>query len=107
MGSRHVVVNLPDFSTKLFEDGALVFETRNVWDPVDDQRTPEFSDLIEHIITNPTWNVPKSITLKEYLPEMQEDPLAHDYLELVDPDREIVPRSLVILMNMMKIRFMI
>jgi murein L,D-transpeptidase YcbB/YkuD len=96
LGSRHVVVNLPDFSTKLFEDGALVFETRNViGTPVDDQRTPEFSDLIEHIITNPTWNVPKSITLKEYLPEMQEDPLAHDYLELVDPDREIVPRSLV------------
>jgi murein L,D-transpeptidase YcbB/YkuD len=96
LGSRHVVVNLPDFSTKLFEDGALIFETRNViGTPVDDQRTPEFSDVIEHIITNPTWNVPKSITLKEYLPEMQEDPLAHDYLELVDLDREIVPRSFV------------
>ncbi len=96
LGSRHVVVNLPDFSTKLFEDGALAFETRNViGTPVDEQRTPEFSDVIEHIITNPTWNVPKSITLKEYLPEMQEDPLAHDYLELIDLDREIVPRSLV------------
>ena len=96
LGSRHVVVNLPDFSTKLFEDGALIFETRNViGTPVDEQRTPEFSDVIEHIITNPTWNVPKSITLKEYLPEMQEDPLAHDYLELVDLDREIVPRFLV------------
>ena len=96
LGSRHVVVNLPDFSTKLYEDGALIFETRNViGTPVDEQRTPEFSDVIEHIITNPTWNVPKSITLKEYLPEMQEDPLAHDYLELVDLDREIVPRFLV------------
>ena len=96
LGSRHVIVNLPDFSTKLFEDGALIFETRNViGTPVDEQRTPEFSDTIEHIITNPTWNVPKSITLKEYLPEMQEDPLAHDYLELVDLDREIVPRSFV------------
>ena len=96
MGSRRVIVNLPDFSTKLFEDEVLVFETRNViGTPVDDQRTPEFSDVIEHIITNPTWNVPKSITLKEYLPEMQEDPLAHDYLELVDVDREIVPRSFV------------
>ena len=96
LGSRHVVVNLPDFSTKLFEDGALIFETRNViGTPIDEQRTPEFSDVIEHIITNPTWNVPKSITLKEYLPEMQEDPMAHDYLELVDLDREIVPRFLV------------
>jgi len=96
LGSRHVVVNLPDFSTKLFEDGALIFETRNViGTPVDEQRTPEFSDVIEHIITNPTWNVPKSITLQEYLPEMQEDPLAHDYLELVDLDRQIVPRFLV------------
>ena len=96
LGSRHVIVNLPDFSTKLFEDGALIFETRNViGTPVDEQRTPEFSDVIEHIITNPTWNVPKSITLKEYLPEIQEDPLAHDYLELVDLDREIVPRSFV------------
>ncbi len=25
LGSRHVVVNLPDFSTKLYEDGALIF----------------------------------------------------------------------------------
>ena len=96
LGARYVVVNLPDFSTKLFEDGALIFETRNViGTPVDEQRTPEFSDVIEHIITNPTWNVPKSITLKEYLPEMQEDPLAHDYLELIDLDREIVPRAFV------------
>ena len=96
LGARYVVVNLPDFSTKLFEDGALIFETRNViGTPVDEQRTPEFSDVIEHLITNPTWNVPKSITLKEYLPEMQEDPLAHDYLELIDLDREIVPRDLV------------
>ena len=96
LGARYVVVNLPDFSTKLFEDGALIFETRNViGTPIDEQRTPEFSDIIEHIITNPTWNVPKSITLKEYLPEMQEDPLAHDYLELIDLDREIVPRSFV------------
>ena len=95
-GSRHVIVNLPDFSTKLFENGVLIFETRNViGTPVDEQRTPEFSDVIEHLITNPTWNVPKSITLKEYLPEMQEDPLAHDYLELIDLDREIVPRELV------------
>ena len=96
LGARYVVVNLPDFSTKLFDNGSLIFETRNViGTPVDEQRTPEFSDVIEHIITNPTWNVPKSITLKEYLPEMQEDPLAHDYLELVDLDREIIPRSLV------------
>jgi len=96
LGFRRVVVNLPDFSTKLFEKENLIFETRNViGTPVDEQRTPEFSDVIEHIITNPTWNVPKSITLKEYLPEMQEDPLAHDYLELIDVDREIVPRSSV------------
>ncbi|MAI19328.1 MAG: hypothetical protein CBC71_10335 [Rhodobacteraceae bacterium TMED111] len=95
-GSRHVIVNLPDFSTKLFENGALIFETRNViGTPIDEQRTPEFSDVIEHLITNPTWNVPKSITLKEYLPEMQKDPSAHDYLELIDLDRELVPRDLV------------
>ena len=27
-----------------------------------------------HIIVNPTWHVPKSIAVDEYLPKIQEDP---------------------------------
>ena len=43
LGARYVVVNLPDFSTKLFEDGALIFETRNViGTPVDEIRLGMF-----------------------------------------------------------------
>jgi murein L,D-transpeptidase YcbB/YkuD len=39
--------------------------------------TPIFSDTMEFVVLNPSWNVPQSIIRKEYLPKLEEDP---DYL---------------------------
>jgi L,D-transpeptidase YcbB len=38
---------------------------------VPDQRSPEFSDEMEHMVINPSWGVPRSIIVKEYLPLLQ------------------------------------
>ena len=93
-GKRHVLVNLADFKARIFDDGKVTFQTRSViGHPDEDRRSPEFSDEIEHMIINPTWNVPRSIATKEYLPLLQEDPLALDYLNLLDTEGEIVPRE--------------
>jgi murein L,D-transpeptidase YcbB/YkuD len=39
-----------------------------------DFQTAEFIDEMTHIIVNPTWHVPKSIAVDEYLPLIQENP---------------------------------
>ena len=95
-GSRHVLVNLADFSAKIMDNGRIEFQTRSVVGTnKDDQRSPEFSDEMEHMVINPTWNVPRSIAVKEYLPAFQKDPNAHGYLNMLDASGQIVLRDQV------------
>ena len=51
---------------------------------VPDQRTPEFSDQMEYMVINPTWRVPRSIIVKEYLPLLQRNPNAVGHLQVID-----------------------
>ena len=95
-GSRHVLVNLADFSAKIMNNGRIEFQTRSVVGTnKDDQRSPEFSDEMEHMVINPTWNVPRSIAVKEYLPAFQKDPNAHGYLNMLDASGQMVSRDQV------------
>lgn len=96
LGTRHVVVNITDFHARIVDDGKVTFETRSVVGHRDlDRRTPEFSDVMEHLVLNPTWNVPRSIATQEYLPAMQRNPYAAGHLQLVDRRGRIVPREMV------------
>lgn len=96
LGARHVEVNIPDFSAKLVQNERVIFKTRAVvGQPHDDMRTPEFSDKIEYMVFNPSWYVPKTIAVDEYLPMLQEDPYSVSHLELLGPDGNPVDRSKV------------
>lgn len=93
-GARHVWVNLADFQSRIIDDGKVTFETRSViGKDVPDQRSPEFSDEMEYMVINPSWNVPRSITTKEYLPLMQRNPNAASHLMLVDRNGRAVNRG--------------
>ena len=95
-GKRHVLVNLTDFTAKIIDNDKITFETRSVIGAKSlDRRTPEFSDVMEHMVINPTWNVPRSITVKEYLPMLQKNPNAVGHLNLIDSRGRVVPRSAV------------
>src|SRR5690606_33890583 len=84
-GKRHILVNIPDFHAQVIDDGKVTFKTRAVvGSDVADQRTPEFSDMMEHMVINPTWNVPRSIAIKEYLPLLQRNPYAAGHLRIID-----------------------
>ena len=73
-GDRHVLVNIPDFSVNLVDKGKSSFYSRTVVGNIKaDRRTPEFYDTMTHLVVNPTWNVPKSIAVKEYVPIMRKD----------------------------------
>ena len=95
-GERHIWVNLTDFHAKLIDHDEVVFETRSVIGANrDGRRSPEFSDVMEYMMINPTWNVPRSIAVKEYLPELQKNPYAASQLNLIDSRGRVVPRDAV------------
>jgi L,D-transpeptidase YcbB len=71
----HVLVNIPGFELELVRGGISVWRTRIVVGKAFTP-TPVFSDRIVAIVANPPWNVPESIALGEYLPELREDPKA-------------------------------
>ena len=96
LGKRHIWVNLPDFTAKVIDDGKVTFESVTVVGMNQpDRRSPEFSDMMEFLVVNPTWNVPRSITVKEYLPMLQRNPNAAGHLRIVDSHGRAVDRSAV------------
>ncbi|MHA1547343.1 MAG: L,D-transpeptidase family protein [Alphaproteobacteria bacterium] len=69
LGRLYVRVNVPNYNVEIHRDGEVFHSTRIVVGKPRNQ-TPIFSDEIEHVIVNPTWNVPASIARKEFLPAM-------------------------------------
>ncbi|HID66959.1 MAG TPA: murein L,D-transpeptidase [Roseibacterium sp.] len=69
-GDRHVFVNLPDFHVRIIDDGEVTFITRSVIGSTEAaRRTPEFSDVMEHMVINPSWYLPRSIA-RDYIPSI-------------------------------------
>ena len=95
-GKRHILVNIPDFSAKIMDDGKVTFKTRSVVGASKEGRyTPEFSDVMEHLVINPSWHVPRSIVTKEYLPALKRNPNAASHIEIVDRRGRKVNRGAV------------
>lgn len=95
-GERHVLVNLTDFSARIIDNDKVSFQTRAVVGKnAHDRRSPEFSDEMEFMVINPTWHVPRSIAVKEYLPMMQKNPNAAGHLRLYDGSGRRVSRSAI------------
>jgi L,D-transpeptidase YcbB len=84
LGARHLYVNIPEFMLRLMDGGRLVYEERIVVG-TPKNRTPAFSDEMEHVVFNPYWNVPESILMKEMLPVARRNPefFARNQLEVV------------------------
>ena len=93
-GDRQIKVNLADFTATIVDFGEITFQTRAVvGKSTSDRRTPEFSDEMEHMVINPSWYVPRSIIVKEYLPKLRANPGAVSHLEITDSRGRRVNRS--------------
>jgi len=73
LGNPHVEVNIPGFRLQLIQDGRVELESRIVVGQAFTP-TPVFTDRIVAVIANPPWNVPDQLAVREYLPELKEDP---------------------------------
>ena len=76
LGKSHVVVNIPDYTLAVIDQGKTAWSTRIVVGKIGEQATPLLSETMKFITVNPTWNVPPSIIRNEYLPALQRDPNA-------------------------------
>ena len=95
-GKRHIEVNLTDFTAKIIDNGKVTFQTRSVVGARDDKRqSPEFSDQMEFMVLNPSWFVPRSIAIGEYLPELKQNPFAVNHLIITDRRGRQIDRSSV------------
>ncbi len=67
--NRHIIINIPDFQLYFEKDEELI-QTMRVITGKPNHPTPIFSDMVEYIVLNPYWNIPKSIIQKEMIPKL-------------------------------------
>lgn len=73
LGSRYAMVNQASYRVNLVEDGKVIWAS-NVIVGKPMTQTAVFDDNFETVVFNPTWGVPQSIILKEYLPKLRANP---------------------------------
>lgn len=94
LSGRHIWVNLPEYLARVYDGDDLRLETRVVIGKAqDDFRTPEFSDVMQYVVANPYWNVPRSISVREYLPKLKQNRNAVSHLDIVDSRGRIISRD--------------
>ncbi|NDV01142.1 L,D-transpeptidase family protein [Pseudoroseicyclus tamaricis] len=94
LGDRHVWVNLTDYTARIVDFDEVTFETKAVIGAGDaDRQTPEFSDVMERMVINPSWYVPRSIVVGEYLPGLRSNSGAHGHLQIIDSRGRVVSRG--------------
>ena len=74
-GARHLVVNIPDYTVTLIEDGKPTWSSRVVVGKTKVTETPEFSGVVSTMVVNPTWHIPDSIAIRDYLPKLKRNPM--------------------------------
>ncbi|MFL2812366.1 MAG: murein L,D-transpeptidase [Paracoccaceae bacterium] len=72
-GNQYILINQANYEAKYVNENNTIWKSKVVIG-LPDYQTAEFFDQMTHIIVNPTWHVPKSIAVDEYLPKIQEDP---------------------------------
>ena len=90
LGSRYILVNVPEFELKLVDGSRPVLQMRVIVGKAQ-SKTPAFSNRITRIDLNPVWHLPPSIVQHEVAPAVAHDPgyLARKHLERQVKDPEL------------------
>ena len=91
LGSKYILVNVPAFELRAFEDGKQVLQMKViVGQDYQGKATPVFSDSMEFVVFRPYWIVTDSIATKEIYPKAQADPtyLDRNNYEIVTIDHK-------------------
>lgn len=75
LGEQYVMVNIPEFLVRIYQEGKVIHETRVVVGKPETP-TPLLTRDMQYIVVNPAWNIPPSIARNEMMPLLQRDPSA-------------------------------
>ncbi|MGZ9148651.1 MAG: L,D-transpeptidase family protein [Candidatus Deferrimicrobiaceae bacterium] len=73
LGRRYLLMNIPEYTLRLFEDSGVAMEMRIVAGK-SYTATPVFSGTMKYLELNPYWNIPHQIAVEEILPKLRTDP---------------------------------
>ena len=73
LGHTYALVNIPEFKVRIIENGKTSVEMKVVVGKRGHE-TPIFSENLQYITLNPTWNVPDSIARNEIIPKTLRNP---------------------------------
>ncbi|MGL4440599.1 MAG: L,D-transpeptidase family protein, partial [Bosea sp. (in: a-proteobacteria)] len=73
LGTEHLIVNVPEYVVRKVEDGRVVHNARVVVGKTE-RPTPIFSDMMDHLVINPSWTIPPTIMKEDILPKLASDP---------------------------------
>ncbi|MGB9142506.1 MAG: L,D-transpeptidase family protein, partial [Aestuariivirga sp.] len=94
LGSRYVFVNQPAFEVRVVDRGKQVWRSNViVGKPLN--QTSAFHDELETVVFNPSWGVPQSIIVNEYLGKLRRDPgyLDRQGFKVIAPNGKVVSSS--------------
>lgn len=75
LGSRYILVNIPNFKMNVIENGKPVMEAKVVVGR-EERQTPTFTANMAYLVMSPKWYVPRSIAVKDKLPQLKRNPYA-------------------------------
>lgn len=70
---ERIWVNIPDFTLNVFDGDKSILEMPVVVGTYNN-KTPLLQSSVNLVVLNPEWNIPESITKKEMLPKLKQDP---------------------------------
>lgn len=73
LGGTYALVNIPEYRVRLIEEDKTSVEMKVIVG-TKKNKTPVFSEHLQYITLNPTWNVPDSIARNEIIPDALKDP---------------------------------
>lgn len=73
LGPEFLVVNVPEYLVRKVENGQIVHSTRVIVGK-SERPTPIFSDMMDHLVMNPSWSIPPTILKQDILPKLASDP---------------------------------
>ncbi len=73
MPDKYIYVNLPSYQLQVWDHDTLALESKVIIGKTD-TRTPVLTSQISDLVTYPTWTVPNSIIVKQYLPKLKNNP---------------------------------
>jgi murein L,D-transpeptidase YcbB/YkuD len=96
LGKRFVFVNQPAFEVRVMDRGNEIWHSNViVGKPLN--QTSAFHDEMETVVFNPSWGVPQSIIVNEYLGKLRRDPgyLDRQGFKVIAPNGKVIRSSSV------------